>query len=299
MWMTQPKTQCSSGGIRRSLQGHGPRTKLLLQRAPWPSLAGHVGPLLELPLRLIMTSQPGATVVTAAQKFMDKAMAALVSRTESSPPSAPLSAAAAVLDVVRSFATEAANDDPSSGRGRWARLLIGTVAPLMVERASALLTAARQPLAGEEQSLVAECLKLLVLAATFAGPHGGQAQDGVMQVLVPLLVEVTAPAAGAAVATPALRDMGFKLITSLPASASGNAFKAHLAAQPAGVKLRLQGALREAAAAAVSSAPAAASVAGAGPQLSGAAAPSGTAAGSSRRPTIQLKTTFALPVPSK
>jgi hypothetical protein len=142
-----------------------------------------------------------------------------------------------------------------------------------------------------------------------------------LQVLVPLLVEAAAPTAGSAAATPGLRELAIKLITSLPAAPAGAAFKAQLAAQPAAAKLRLQGALREAAAAAAvaTAAPAAAAAVapvllgggGGGATAVGAASP-GAGGGASpvvpspamagagaRRPTIQLRTTFALPLPGK
>ncbi|GFR48876.1 hypothetical protein Agub_g10725 [Astrephomene gubernaculifera] len=227
-------------------------------------------------------------------------------------PETPPAAAHAVLEAVRTAVQEAAAEDAASARGRWCRLLLCTLSPAAVARVGVLLAEAGQPLSGEEQALVAECVKLLVVGATLAGPQGAAAQDGVMQVLVPLLVELAAPALGPAAVTPALRDMAIKLITSLPASAAGNAFKTHLAAQPAAAKLRLQTALREAAAAAAAaSTAAAASGASAGvaaPQQFGVvgaagaptAGPSAGAVGAAgRRPAIQLKTTFALPLPGK
>ncbi|GIM08365.1 hypothetical protein Vretimale_12395, partial [Volvox reticuliferus] len=230
----------------------------------------------------------------------------------------PLATALSVLDAVRTAAQEAVGEDPVSPRGRWVRTLVCSLLPLAVERVAVLL-AITKPLTGADQLLVAECLKLLVLAATLASPQGVMALDGVMQVLVPLLVEVAAPAAGPAAATPALRDMAVKLITSLPTTASGTAFKAQLAAQSAAARLRLQGALREAAASAAASttattaangstvvaAGAAGATASAGSVASGSAAqpqvgPMGLGGSSGRtRPTIQLKTTFALPLPSK
>ncbi|GIL52578.1 hypothetical protein Vafri_8312 [Volvox africanus] len=232
----------------------------------------------------------------------------------------PPAAALSVLDTARTAAQEAAGEDPGSPRGRWVRTLVCFLMPLAVERV-ALLLARTKPLTGVDQSLVAECLKLLVLAATLASPQGAVALDGVMQVLVPLLVEVAAPAAGPAAATPALRDMAVKLITSLPTTASGPAFKTQLAAQPAAAKLRLQSALREAAASAAATTTATAvatpngstavaasaggAVATAGGVASGHVAQpqaglTGLGASSGRtRPTIQLKTTFALPLPTK
>lgn len=125
------------------------------------------------------------------------------------------------------------------------------------------------------------------------------------QVLVPLLVEAAAPSPPA-VPTPALRDMAVKLITSLPAAACGAAFKTQLAAQPAAAKLRLQGALREVATAAASVNAGAAAVPGVGGAVqaqqgawgTGAAAPGAVGVGGvARKPAIQLKTTFVLPVP--
>jgi hypothetical protein len=137
---------------------------------------------------------------------------------------------------------------------------------------------------------------------------------GRTQVLVPLLVALAAPApAQLAPAVPLpLRDVAVRLITSLPASPAGAAFRSQLAAQPTADKLRLQAALRGAtgsssgASAAGSGSPAGAPPAVAGAAL-GAALPGGAVAttggaaggGPARKPAIQLKTTFVLPQPKK
>lgn len=155
-------------------------------------------------------------------------------------------ASLAVMEVARAAVQEAAGEEPGSARGAWARLVVGSLAPAAVARTAALLSGARQPLAGAgsgrgqphaplvvhllrtlhtdahvrfcaelyeaririastlatlqaslsfahpnlalvfptgpEQSLVSECLKLLVLATTLSVPHGPAAQAGVMQV---------------------------------------------------------------------------------------------------------------------
>ncbi|GLC70784.1 hypothetical protein PLESTF_001032900 [Pleodorina starrii] len=256
---------------------------------------------------LAAAAAPSPAARLSAAAVRDCVMAAAAGAFQAAVPPA---AALAVLEAARAAVQEAAVEEPGSARGRWARAVVHSLMPPAVERVAALLALARQPLAGSEQSLVAECLKLLVLAATLAGPHGAAAQEGVMQVLVPMLVEVAAPAAGPAAATPPLRDLAVKLITTLPAAAAGAAFKAQLAAQPAAAKLRLQGALREAAAAAAATAaaaaaaPAAAAAAAGAGATPGAGAPAlvagaGPGATTGRRPAIQLKTTFALPLPGK
>ncbi|KAG2435720.1 hypothetical protein HXX76_006917 [Chlamydomonas incerta] len=386
--------------------------QLLLRRCPWPALQPHVGPLLELPLRLLLTCASGAAVAPVAQRYMENAVTALVGRAAASTgggndaaascataavtvlsdtlsrhvaalqaaaaaagkaaaaapepeaalvqsrlaalaatclgcgaalaaaeqqqqqprpavaaargmlvaalaaplaPGAPPAAALAVLEAARGAVQESVAEDAAAPRGRWARLLVAALVGPAVVRVGPLLTEAKAPLSGEEQSMVGETIKLLVLASTLAAAQGQAAQEGVMQVLVPLLVEAAAPSAGAAAVAPPLRDMALKLITSLPAAAAAAAFKAQLAAQPAAAKLRLQAALREAATAAASAAaaPAAAAPGGAAAGGGGGAPavhagglappppPGGAAGATGRRPAIQLKTTFALPLPGK
>lgn len=55
--------------------------QLLLRRCPWSALQPHVGPLLELPLRLLLTCASGAAVAPVAQRYMENAVAALGART--------------------------------------------------------------------------------------------------------------------------------------------------------------------------------------------------------------------------
>lgn len=67
-------------------------------------------------------------------------------------------------------------------------------------------------------SAVTEVVKALLAAVTVAGARGGvAAQEAVMRVLVPLLVEAAAPPAPAP-AVPALRELSLKLVNSLPGS---------------------------------------------------------------------------------
>lgn len=202
------------------------------------------------------------------------------------------------MEALRAAAQDAAAKQPPGRRAAAALQLLAAAGPA----AAGLVHARMQPgggthpLAGDELSLVAESIKLLLVgaglaAASSAGAAGGEAaagappaaQVGVMRVLVPLLVEAAAPAAGVPV-TPLLRDISVKLVTVMPSSASGAAFREVVAALPAGSKQRLQVALREAAA-------------GGGGSSAGTAAPAGMAGGLQppKKPGIMLKTTFALP----
>lgn len=109
-------------------------------------------------------------------------------------------------------------------------------------------------------------------------------QAAVLRVLLPLLIEVAKPP-GDIPPTPVLRSMACKLVSAMPTSAAAAAVRAVVTALPAASKERLQVALRENAAeqaAGTTAAPA-----------QGAAA----AAGGSKKPAIQLKTNFQLPVP--
>lgn len=105
---------------------------------------------------------------------------------------------------------------------------------------------------------------------------GDAAQQALLGILVPLLVEAAAPE-GAPV-TPSLRDLSVQLVSALAASPAAPAFKATVAALPQSLKARLQGVL----------------VAGAAPAAAAAAGSAGAAAASKRAPTIQLKTSFAV-----
>ncbi len=117
-------------------------------------------------------------------------------------------------------------------------------------------------------------------------------QAAVLQVLVPLLIEVAKPP-GDVPATPVLRSMACKLVSAMPTSAAAAAFRAVVTSLPAASKERLQVALRENAAAeqAAGGTPAVAS----GAQQAGSGQQQ--AAASSRKPAIQLKMNFQLPVP--
>jgi hypothetical protein len=117
-------------------------------------------------------------------------------------------------------------------------------------------------------------------------------QVAVMNMLVPLLVEVARPPQGTPV-TPLLRDMACKLVSAMPTSAAAAAFRTAVTALPAASKQRLQLALKEQQAAAAAAA-AAAPAAGSG-VAAAAGAGSIAAAGDARKPAIQLKMNFAMP----
>eukprot|EP00198_Chlamydomonas_reinhardtii_P002746 XP_001692082.1 predicted protein [Chlamydomonas reinhardtii] len=196
--------------------------QLLLRRCPWSALQPHVGPLLELPLRLLLTCASGAAVAPAAagkaagpepeaalvqSRLATLAAACLgcgaaLSAAEQQPPrpavaaargtvvaalTAPLApevppaAALAVLEAARGAVQESVAEDAASARGRWARLLVAALVGPAVVRVGPLLTEAKAPLSGEEQSMVGEAIKLLVLASTLAAAQGQPAQEGVMQ----------------------------------------------------------------------------------------------------------------------
>lgn len=126
-------------------------------------------------------------------------------------------------------------------------------------------------------------------------------QVAVMNILVPLLIEVAKPAASTPV-TPVLRDMACKLVSAMPTSAAAAAFRTAVVALPAASKQRLQLALKEQAAAAAAAAalPVAAGAASGGR----VAAAVGSAGGGlappveARKPAIQLKMNFAMPTAS-
>lgn len=112
-------------------------------------------------------------------------------------------------------------------------------------------------------------------------------QVAVLEVLVPLLVDVAKPP-GAAPVTPVLRSMACKLVSAMPTSAAAGAFRAAVAALPAASKERLQAALREQAAADQAAAAGGSTVQGAGVQQR----PEAT---QGRKPAIQLTMNFQLP----
>lgn len=113
-------------------------------------------------------------------------------------------------------------------------------------------------------------------------------QVAVMNVLVPLLVEVARPPPATPV-TPLLRDMACKLVSAMPTSASAAAFRTAVTALAAASKQRLQLALKEQAEAAAAAAAKPAGAAAVATGVSSAAPPE------ARKPAIQLKMNFALP----
>mmetsp|Transcript_17323 Transcript_17323/g.45390 ORF Transcript_17323/g.45390 Transcript_17323/m.45390 type:complete len:294 (+) Transcript_17323:2771-3652(+) len=146
------------------------------------------------------------------------------------------------------------------------------------------------PLSTGSVAVVTECLKALVAAAHFAGAAvGPAAQEAIMQVLLPLLVLAAAPSPPAH-PTLSLKELAVKLITSLPGSPMGGPFKAALSGLPAASKQRLQAALKEPELGLVVLPGGTAHLASSQPMGS-----SGRGATAAARPTIQLKTTFAIP----
>lgn len=135
--------------------------------------------------------------------------------------------------------------------------------------------------------VTAETLKAALLATTTAGALGEAAQAPLMQLLVPLLIEVASPPAGGA-SSPLLADMALKLITHLasPSGPAAAAFRAAVAGLPLGAKQRLQQALQSAGG-------------GAGPAAgaSGAAASVTVAPAAGIKPSIALKTFASLKHP--
>lgn len=83
-------------------------------------------------------------------------------------------------------------------------------------------------------------------AAAVPGPSGEAAQAALLRLLVPLLIEVAAPAGPP---TPVLAASAVKLLTHLASSPAAAAFRTAAAELPAATKARLQGALQAAAAA--------------------------------------------------
>ncbi len=201
-------------------------------------------------------------------------------------------AAAKALEAVRGFLQECVPEPAGSPKAATARALLAAAGPPAVALAHAAMHQCLFPLAGPPLAAVSEALKALVVAASLVAPDGQAAQEALMRVLVPLLVEVAAPAPPG-VPTPALRELALKLVTALPSAAAGPAFKAVLAAQPPELKQRLQGALRESQAAAAGGAAGPAAAAGA----AGAAGGAGAGGAGAKKPSIALKMNFALPAP--
>jgi hypothetical protein len=116
-------------------------------------------------------------------------------------------------------------------------------------------------------------------------------QAAVLMVLVPLLIEVARPP-GVIPATPVLRSMACKLVSAMPTSAAAAAFRSVVTGLPAASKERLQLALRENAAAEQ----AVGSTGTSGVPAQGVAGDRMTVA-AAKKPAIQLKMNFQLPVP--
>jgi hypothetical protein len=102
-----------------------------------------------------------------------------------------------------------------------------------------------------ETQVVAQVLKAGLLAVNCASampaPGGEAAQSALLRLLVPLLIEVAAPAGPP---TPVLAASAVKLLTHLASSPAAAAFRGVAAELPAATKARLQAALQAAAAAA-------------------------------------------------
>lgn len=184
-----------------------------------------------------------------------------------------------VLEAVRVYVQEAAGGDPGSGKSRLAAACLAVVGPRASLQVHQHLRE-QSPLEGDSLAAAIESLKLLLVSATSL-LTSAQQQEAVMKVLVPLLVEVSAPPEGLPV-TPVLRDMALRLITAMPSSSAGASFRTVVAALPAESKQRLQAALK--------------GTGGAAPDPNTPGAP-----GSSlqpKKPTIELKMSFTLPKPS-
>lgn len=108
---------------------------------------------------------------------------------------------------------------------------------------------------------MAQALKAGLLAVNVADPAGEAAQAALLRLVVPVLIEVAAPAAPP---TPLLVDMAVKLLTLLAASPAAAAFRAVAADLPAATKQRLAAALQQTAAAAAAQAAATAPAQAAG-----------------------------------
>lgn len=124
--------------------------------------------------------------------------------------------------------------------------------------------------------VVAETLKMLVVALNISPALADTAPAAVLAVLIPLLIAAAAPETPP---VPALADMAVKLVTHLASGPQAPAFRVAVAQLPAGAKVRLQTALRASAAG-----PAAAVPGGRGP-----AAAAGDASPAGRKPGIALK----------
>ncbi len=224
----------------------------------------------------------GADLVAAALGVVQSALV----------PGAPPAAQRAALEALRATLQEAQAEHQqqqkggrSTGKAALAERCMGALAPQVAALVHAGTRRPAAALEGERLAAVVEGLKVLLLVNNLSAAKGEPAQAAVLSVLVPLLVEAAAPE-GAAAPTPALRDMALKLLTAMPAAPSGGAaFRAAVAALPAGSKARLQAALRG---------PGGAAGAGAG-AAGCAGARGGAGVQAPAKPAIQLKTTFALP----
>ena len=85
--------------------------------------------------------------------------------------------------------------------------------------------------------MVAEPLKLLMVAMLLAAKQGRSAEDGLMAIFLPMLIETASPAGRP---NAALVDAAVKLITHLAAGPSAAAFKAAVGALSVEGKRRLQ-----------------------------------------------------------
>ncbi len=223
-----------------------------------------------------------------------------VSKHDGSPPPSALP----ILEALRPLLQEATAESPPARKSALALHLMAALGPAIAASIHTSVTraaAAGQALSGIDLPLAAESIKVLVLAVTAAAPKGEAAQAAVMRVLVPLLVEVAAPPKGSP-AAPMLRDMAVKLVTAMPASVSGAAFRTVVAALPAESKQRLQLALKDAAAAAAAAAASANVQPAAVSGIAGAASTSGSGVAAvqvQKKPAIALKMNFAVPGPAK
>lgn len=153
---------------------------------------------------------------------------------------------APVVQVVLQYVQAAASEAPPGMGSEWAARVFAQVAPPAGSRVHDLMCSGDpSALPHHQVQAVADTLKLYVAGVALAAPRGEGAQQGVLGVLLPLVVEVASPQPGGGGGPHGgLRDSAVQLITHLATSQSGAAFKAVVAGLPQATKQRLQGALQ-------------------------------------------------------
>lgn len=149
-----------------------------------------------------------------------------------------LAAQTKVLECLRTLLQEGAAEQPAGIKAAWGQQVLAALGPAtaalahctmcpptatpatLTHASSVLATSTAGPLNALEVAVITEAVKALLAAVTAMAPKGAQAQQAVMRVLVPLLVECAAPLPPRQVSAP-IRDLAIKLVTSLPMSAAG------------------------------------------------------------------------------